>query len=52
MGSKLVGPALDAIVASRVEAVNVLASVILHGERKAIVARMEAARLPAIYQWP
>jgi putative tryptophan/tyrosine transport system substrate-binding protein len=47
-----IGPALEAIVASRVEAVNVLASVIFHGGRKTIVARMEAARLPAIYQWP
>jgi putative ABC transport system substrate-binding protein len=47
-----IDPALDSIVASRVEAVNVLASVVFHSARKEIIARMEAARLPAIYQWP
>lgn len=47
-----IGPALDSIAASRVEAVNVLASVIFHGGRKTIVPRLVAARLPAIYQWP
>jgi putative ABC transport system substrate-binding protein len=47
-----VGQALDVIVRSRVQAVNVLASVIFHGVRKTIVPRLEAADLPAIYQWP
>jgi ABC-type uncharacterized transport system substrate-binding protein len=45
--------ALDAIAAAGpLDAVNVLASVVFHNGRKAILARMEAARLPAIYQWP
>jgi putative tryptophan/tyrosine transport system substrate-binding protein len=47
-----IGPALDSIATVRVDAVNVLASVIFHAARKAICARMEAVRLPAIYQWP
>jgi putative tryptophan/tyrosine transport system substrate-binding protein len=45
-----IDPALDSIVASRVEAVNVLASAVFFRGRKGIIARMEAARLPAIYQ--
>jgi putative tryptophan/tyrosine transport system substrate-binding protein len=44
--------ALDAIARSSVQAVNVLASVIFHGVRKTIVPWLEAAGLPAIYQWP
>ncbi len=47
-----IDPALDAIVASRVDAVNVLASVFFHAARRRIVGRLETARLPAIYQWP
>jgi putative ABC transport system substrate-binding protein len=46
-------PALDAIAAfGSIDAVIVLASVVLHNGRRAIIARMEAAHLPAIYQWP
>jgi putative ABC transport system substrate-binding protein len=44
--------AVDAMVAARVEAVNVLASPILNSFRTPIVDRMRQARLPAIYQWP
>lgn len=47
-----IGPALDAIAAASVDAVNVLASVILHNARDIVMARIAAARLPAIYQWP
>jgi putative ABC transport system substrate-binding protein len=47
-----IGPALDSIVVSRVEAVNVLAAGVFNTGRKGIVARMNAERLPAIYQWP
>src|SRR5262245_35427738 len=44
--------ALDAVAAARVDAVNVLASAILYQGRRAIIDRMAASRLPAIYQWP
>jgi putative ABC transport system substrate-binding protein len=44
--------ALDAVATARVDAVNVLASSILYNGRRAIIDRMAAARLPAIYQWP
>jgi len=47
-----IDPALDSIVVSGVEAVNVLVSAVFHRGRKGIIARMEAARLPAIYQGP
>jgi putative ABC transport system substrate-binding protein len=44
--------ALDAVATARVDTVNVLASSILYNGRRAIIDRMAAARLPAIYQWP
>ena len=44
--------ALDAVVTARVDAVNVLASAILYQGRRAIIDRMAASRLPAIYEWP
>jgi putative ABC transport system substrate-binding protein len=44
--------ALDAVATARVDAVNVLASSILHNGRRAIIDRMVVSRLPAIYQWP
>jgi len=44
--------ALDAVATARVDAVNVLASAILFFGRRAIIDRMAASRLPAIYQWP
>jgi putative ABC transport system substrate-binding protein len=44
--------ALDAVATARVDAVNVLASSILYNGRRAIIDRMAASRLPAIYQWP
>ena len=44
--------ALDAVAAARVDAVNVLASAILYNGRRAIIDRMAASRLPAIYEWP
>jgi putative ABC transport system substrate-binding protein len=44
--------ALDAVATARVDAVNVLASAILYNGRRAIIDRMAASRLPAIYQWP
>jgi putative ABC transport system substrate-binding protein len=42
--------ALDAVATARVDAVNVLASSILYNGRRAIIDRMAASRLPAIYQ--
>jgi ABC-type uncharacterized transport system substrate-binding protein len=44
--------ALDAVATARVDTVNVLASSILYNGRRAIIDRMAASRLPAIYQWP
>jgi putative ABC transport system substrate-binding protein len=46
------GRALDAIAATKIEAVNVLASPLLQVSRPQIIARMRDHRLPAIYQWP
>jgi putative tryptophan/tyrosine transport system substrate-binding protein len=43
---------LDAVAASRVEAVNVLASALLNSARGLMIERLRAARLPAIYEWP
>jgi len=47
-----IGRALDAMIAARVGAVNVLASPVLDGHRGFIIDRLRQARLPAIYQWP
>jgi len=47
-----IGRALDAMIAARVGAVNVLASPVLDGLRGFIIDRVRQARLPAIYQWP
>jgi len=44
-------PALDAMAAARVGAVNVLASPLLNGARQVIIERLRQTRLPAIYQW-
>jgi putative tryptophan/tyrosine transport system substrate-binding protein len=46
------GPALDELVAARVDAINILASSILHAARFAMIERLRAARIPAIHQWP
>jgi putative ABC transport system substrate-binding protein len=47
-----IGPAIDAAKSGGAEALNVLASPLLHGNRHAIFARTTELRLPAIYQWP
>jgi putative tryptophan/tyrosine transport system substrate-binding protein len=47
-----IGRALDAMIAARVGAVNVLASPVLDRLRGFIIDRVRQARLPAIYQWP
>jgi putative ABC transport system substrate-binding protein len=47
-----IGRALDAVAGAKVEAVNVLASPILFADRRIIIERAAALRLPAIYQWP
>jgi putative tryptophan/tyrosine transport system substrate-binding protein len=47
-----IGRALDAMIAARVAAVNVLASPVLDRFRGFIIDRVRQARLPAIYQWP
>jgi putative ABC transport system substrate-binding protein len=46
------GPALDHLIAANVDAINILASSILHAARCAMIERLRAARLPAIHQWP
>jgi putative ABC transport system substrate-binding protein len=50
--SEQIVPALDAAKAGGQAAVNVLASPLLHGNRRAIIVRTLELRLPAIYQWP
>jgi hypothetical protein len=49
--SKDVEPALDAAKATGAEAVNILASAFLNGNRKAIFAKATALRLRTIFQW-
>jgi len=44
--------ALAAVAMAKIDAVNVLASAILHNGRRTVMDYMAAARLPAIYQWP
>jgi putative tryptophan/tyrosine transport system substrate-binding protein len=43
---------LDALESAHVDAINVLASPVLHSARRMIVGRLNQGRLPAIYQWP
>ena len=50
--SEEIVPALDAVKAGGVTALNVLASPLLHGNRRTIITRTLELRLPAIYQWP
>jgi putative tryptophan/tyrosine transport system substrate-binding protein len=50
--SEEIVPALDATKASGATALNVLASPLLHGNRRTIITRTLELRLPAIYQWP
>ena len=47
-----IAPAIDAAKASNAAALNILASPLLFANRKIIIERAEALRLPAIYQWP
>jgi putative ABC transport system substrate-binding protein len=47
-----IGSAVDAAQVAGATALNVLASPILHNNRKIILDRSAALRLPAIYQWP
>jgi putative ABC transport system substrate-binding protein len=44
--------AIDAAKTSEAEALNVLASPLLYANRRVIIERAAALRLPAIYQWP
>jgi len=44
--------AIDAAKAAGAAALNVLASPVLFGQRRLIIERAAALRLPAIYQWP
>jgi putative ABC transport system substrate-binding protein len=45
-------PALDAAKTAGATALNVLASPLLHGNRRSIILHTTKIRLPAIYQWP
>jgi putative tryptophan/tyrosine transport system substrate-binding protein len=47
-----IGPALDGIATADVGAVNVLASTMLNGARRAIIDRLRNSRLASIYEWP
>jgi putative ABC transport system substrate-binding protein len=50
--SEEIASAVEAAKASGAEALNVLASPLLHGNRQTIIERAATLRLPAIYQWP
>jgi ABC-type uncharacterized transport system substrate-binding protein len=50
--SEDIDPAIEAAKREGAEALNVLASPLLHGDRLAIIRGTAAVRLPAIYQWP
>jgi putative ABC transport system substrate-binding protein len=50
-GEEVIG-AVDQVKASGAEALNVLASPLLNAQRRLIIERAAALRLPAIYQWP
>ena len=45
-------PAIDAAKATGAAALNVLASPMLNSNRRVIIERVAAQRLPAIFQWP
>jgi ABC-type uncharacterized transport system substrate-binding protein len=47
-----IAPALDVAKKSDAAALNVLASPLLFANRKIIIDRVAALRLPAMYQWP
>jgi putative ABC transport system substrate-binding protein len=51
-GPEEIAAALDGAEAAGATALNVLASPLLHRNRKIILDRSAALRLPAIYQWP
>jgi putative ABC transport system substrate-binding protein len=44
--------ALDAVAGAKADALNVLASPLLFANRRIIIERAAALRLPAMYQWP
>jgi putative tryptophan/tyrosine transport system substrate-binding protein len=44
--------AIDQVRASGAEALNILASPLLNAQRRFVIERVAALRLPAIYQWP
>jgi putative tryptophan/tyrosine transport system substrate-binding protein len=50
--SEEVGPATNAAKSSGAVALNVLASPLLYANRRIIIERAAALRLPAMYQWP
>jgi putative tryptophan/tyrosine transport system substrate-binding protein len=47
-----IAPAIDAAKTSEAAALNVLASPFLFANRRVIIERTAALRLPAMYQWP
>jgi len=47
-----IAPGLAALVAARVEAVQVLPSPFLNSQRATFVQRLREMKLPAIYEWP
>ena len=51
-GSDDIDAAIDKALASATRGINVLASPMLNANRLRIIARAQAERLPAIFQWP
>jgi putative ABC transport system substrate-binding protein len=50
--SEEIVPAIDSTKTSGIEALNVLATPLFLANSRAIIERVNALRLPAIYQWP
>jgi putative tryptophan/tyrosine transport system substrate-binding protein len=47
-----IAPAIDRAKADRAEALNVLATPLFFANRRLVIERTAALRLPAVYQWP
>jgi putative tryptophan/tyrosine transport system substrate-binding protein len=45
-------PAMNEVIASGAVAINALATPLFYFNRKIVLARAAALRLPAMYQWP
>jgi putative ABC transport system substrate-binding protein len=47
-----IDPAIGAVQAAGVQAINVMASALFNANRARLITRIAEAKLPAMYQWP